>query len=134
MAVETMSPVELASLIKIDDPKVWKKLAQVAVKIKKRVYDNRIVTFAPLYLGNFCVNDCKYCGFRRSNTEVKREILSIDEVKKEIESLVGKIGHKRLIVVYGEHPKTDIDYIKETIRAIYSVKVKTRNGEGNIRR
>jgi 2-iminoacetate synthase len=109
-------------------------MQQAALSIKKKVYDNRIVTFAPLYLGNFCVNDCLYCGFRKSNKESKRRVLSHDEVRKEVEVLAGEIGHKRLIVVYGEHPNNDIDYMIDTIKAIYSVKVKTKNGFGSIRR
>jgi 2-iminoacetate synthase len=48
--------------------------------------------------------------------------------------LAGKIGHKRLIVVYGEHPKNDVDYVVKSLQTIYSVRVKTRNGHGSIRR
>ncbi|MBF0385178.1 MAG: [FeFe] hydrogenase H-cluster radical SAM maturase HydG [Candidatus Omnitrophica bacterium] len=133
-SIETLNPQEVASLIKTDEPSRWDEMADVASRIKKKVYDNRIVTFAPLYLGNLCVNDCQYCGFRHSNEAITREVLSVSEVKKEVTSLVGEIGHKRLIVVYGEHPKTDIDYITKTISAIYSVKVSTKNGMSNIRR
>ena len=92
------------------------------------------MTFAPLYLSNLCVNDCVYCGFRCSNTEESRRILSLDEVRREVEVLAGQIGHKRLIVVYGEHPKSGIDYIASTLRTIMDVKVKTRRGWGQIRR
>jgi 2-iminoacetate synthase len=87
------------------------------------------VTFAPLYLSNLCINSCLYCGFRRENTTEKRRQLTIEEVRAETEALVS-IGHKRLIVVYGEHPSSGIDYMAETIQTIYDVKV----GEGEIRR
>ena len=56
------------------------------------------------------------------------------EIRQEIEVLAGKIGHKRLIVVYGEHPKNDVDYIVESIKTMYDVKIPVRNGIGNIRR
>jgi len=134
LAIETLSPYETACLLNVEDTELLAEMEQVAGQIKKKVYGNRIVTFAPLYLGNLCVNDCSYCSFRRSNHDAKRHILSFNDIKNEIETLAGVIGHKRLIVVYGEHPKTDVDYIASTIEAIAGVKVKTKQGFGQIRR
>ena len=105
-----------------------------ALKIKLKVYDNRIVTFAPLYMGNYCVNNCAYCGFKYENITQKRRVLSTDEIRRETESLAGKIGHKRIVAVYGEHPLTGIDYIAGSMRTIYDVKVPLEKGFGNIRR
>ena len=118
----------------MSDRDILEEMKQTAAQVKKKVYDNRIVTFAPLYLGNLCVNDCVYCGFRRSNKAAARKKLSLQEVKSETEILAGQIGHKRLIVVYGEHPETNADYIASTIQIIYAVKIKTRKGWGQIRR
>jgi 2-iminoacetate synthase len=132
--IETLTLDEAACLINIKDRALLEMMQDAALQVKKKVYDNRIVTFAPLYLGNFCVNDCLYCGFRSSNKSAKRDVLNIDEIKKEIEVLAGEIGHKRLIVVYGEHPNNDIDYIIDSIKAIYSVKVKIRKSFSSIRR
>ncbi|MDO9464991.1 MAG: [FeFe] hydrogenase H-cluster radical SAM maturase HydG [bacterium] len=134
MAVETLTPEETAVLLNVDDKDTLEEMASTATKIKKKVYDNRIVTFAPLYLGNLCVNSCLYCGFRKENKDEKRRVLTLEEVKKETEVLAGKIGHKRLIVVYGEHPVANIDYMTSSIKQIYDVKVKTKNGYGSIRR
>jgi 2-iminoacetate synthase len=134
LAVQTLTPAETAALISVEDPQLIAEMEETAAKVKTKVYDNRIVTFAPLYLGNFCVNNCVYCGFRCSNKTIKRSKLTLEQVKAETEVLAGKIGHKRLIVVYGEHPQTDINYIAETIRTIYNVRVKTRKGTGQIRR
>ncbi|MGM0441022.1 MAG: [FeFe] hydrogenase H-cluster radical SAM maturase HydG [Elusimicrobiota bacterium] len=133
LALESLSPSQTAALINVNDPRLLEEMKEAALKIKKKVYDNRIVTFAPLYISNLCVNDCLYCAFRKSNREVKRRALSTKEVKKEVEKLAGEIGHKRLIVVYGEHPETDIEYMKKTIRAIYQVKTGPRS-TGEIRR
>ena len=134
LQIETLTPQETACLLNVSDRNLLEEMKQTAAQVKKKVYDNRIVTFAPLYLGNLCVNDCVYCGFRRSNTSTARRKLSLQEVKSETEVLAGQIGHKRLIVVYGEHPETDVDYMASTIQTIYDVKVKTRNGWGQIRR
>ncbi|MGB9781298.1 [FeFe] hydrogenase H-cluster radical SAM maturase HydG [Caldanaerobacter sp.] len=134
LEIETLEPDETAALLNVKDPELWQEIFDAAAKIKKKVYDNRIVTFAPLYCSNLCVNNCVYCGFRRENTVIKRRRLTLEEVRREAEVLAGEIGHKRLIAVYGEHPTTDAKYIADTIRTIYEVKVKTKNGYGQIRR
>lgn len=134
LAIETLTPEETACLIHVGDPELLAEMRQTAQAVKLKVYDNRIVTFAPLYLGNLCVNNCAYCGFRSSNHSEQRRVLNLDEVRREVEVLAGQIGHKRLIVVYGEHPATDVHYIASTLRTIADVKVKTRRGWGQIRR
>jgi 2-iminoacetate synthase len=135
LSVESLSSDETAVLLNVKDPEIWKEMEGVAGQIKRKVYDNRIVTFAPLYLSTSCVNNCQYCGLRSENKGIKRGILSIDQVQKEIEVLAGTIGHKRLIVVYGEHPDSDAEYMAKTLKAIYDVKVPTKTGGyGSIRR
>jgi 2-iminoacetate synthase len=134
LSVETLTPEETAILLNVEDKDIIEKMKETAAKVKLKVYDNRVVTFAPLYLNNLCVNNCLYCGFRCDNKHIQRRILSTNEIKKEVQILAGKIGHKRLIVVYGESPETDINYICNSIKTIYKVKPKTKNGFGQIRR
>ena len=57
-AVQTLDPDELATLIRVRDPELWAEMRAAAGEIKRSVYDNRIVTFAPLYIANRCVNNC----------------------------------------------------------------------------
>jgi len=134
LSINTLTPDETAALINVEDEDLIEEMKEVALQIKKKVYDNRIVTFAPLYLGDYCVNNCLYCGFRSDNQVIKRKVLSDEEILRETEELAGKIGHKRLILVYGEHPATDVEYIAKSLELVYSVKVKVRNGYGQIRR
>ena len=134
LAIETLTPDETACLLHVEDPALLAEMQRTAAAVKTKVYDNRIVTFAPLYVSNLCVNDCVYCGFRCSNTAESRRILSQEEIRREVEVLAGRIGHKRLIVVFGEHPKSGIDYMAATLRTIMDVKVPTRRGWGQIRR
>jgi len=134
LAIETLAPDECATLLQVEDPELLSEMEEAAAEVKLKVYDNRIVTFAPLYLSNYCVNDCAYCAFRCSNPEGVRTRLGRDEILAETRALAGEIGHKRLIVVYGEHPSSGVDYIASSMEDIYSVKVPTRNGYGSIRR
>ncbi len=120
---ETLEPAEVAQLMRVTDKDLFEEMRAAADRIKKKVYDNRIVMFAPLYVANLCVNGCKYCGFREGNALQRRRMLTMDEIGEEVEVLAGRIGHKRLIAVYGEHPKTSTEYIADSIRTIYSRQV-----------
>ncbi|KAF1084201.1 2-iminoacetate synthase [Sporotomaculum syntrophicum] len=124
-----LEPEDTAALLNCTDEDLWDEMYTAGLRIKEKVYGRRIVTFAPLYISNFCVNNCVYCGYRKSNEHIDRQQLNMDELRKEIKTLVNK-GHKRLIMVYGEHPCSDVDYIAETIKVAYSTKV----GNGEIRR
>lgn len=134
LQVETLEPEETAALLNVRDAALWEEIFDAAARIKRKVYDNRVVTFAPLYCSSLCVNNCIYCGFRGENKVIERRRLSLEEVRKETEMLAGRLGHKRLVVVFGEHPSSGAGYICEVMRGIYSVKVKTRRGSGAIRR
>ena len=133
--IESLTPDETAILLYVEDPELWQEMETAGGEIKRKVYDNRIVSFAPLYLSAKCINNCVYCGFRTQNDDMKRRVLSKDEIRKEIEVLAGKIGHKRLITVYGEHPESDVDYIVDSLKCIYDVEVVTPRGmKAGIRR
>jgi len=127
LSVQTLIPEETAILLNVKDPELINEMEAAAGAIKKKVYDNRIVTFAPLYVSTVCVNNCQYCGMRASNESLTRGVLTLDELRSEIEVLAGQIGHKRLIVVYGEHPKSGIDYMLSTIDTIYKTEVPVKN-------
>jgi 2-iminoacetate synthase len=105
------------------------EIRQGARDLKEKVYGNRIVLFAPLYIGNKCTNNCQYCGFRISNKDAVRKTLTDDEIIKEVEALEDN-GQKRLILVYGEHPDYSAGYIAHTVKLVYSIK----KGHGEIRR
>jgi len=129
LSIKRLNPEETAALLNVEDAELLKEMFDAAGKIKKKVYDNRIVTFAPLYLSNLCVNDCLYCSFRKNNSAQKRRQLTLKETEEETKALIST-GHKRIIVVYGEHPSSDINYMTDTINTIYSTKVR----HGGIRR
>jgi len=129
LAKEALSVEETAVLVTIEDPDMVEETFEAARKLKRDVYGNRIVLFAPLYIGNHCLNDCAYCGFRRSNPQALRRTLSEAEIRIQVEALESK-GHKRLILVFGEHPDYDADFIARCAQIAYETKV----GRGEIRR
>ncbi len=107
----------------------YKSFFKIAGEIKNSIYGNRVVVFAPLYVSNYCVNNCKYCGYKRDN-KFARKRLTREEIQNQVKVLE-RMGHKRLALEAGEDPvNCDIDYILEAIDAIYT----TENENGAIRR
>jgi 2-iminoacetate synthase len=124
-----LSMEETAVLINSVGTDLFDEIRQGAKELKDKVYGNRIVLFAPLYVGNKCTNNCQYCGFRVSNRDAIRKTLTDDELIKEVEALEDN-GQKRLILVYGEHPDYSPEYIAHSVKTVYGVK----KGHGEIRR
>ena len=129
MNKEPLKVDETAELLAVQSPELLEEIFEAARELKRRVYGNRIVIFAPLYIGNHCINDCKYCAFRRTLRTTVRKSLDNQEIIAQVEALEDA-GHKRLILVYGEHPNYTPEFIAESVRTVYSVK----KGHGEIRR
>ena len=118
---------ESAALLNINSPELLDKLFHTAKQVKEKIYGNRLVIFAPLYVTNLCVNNCLYCAFRKDNKELQRRTLTLDEIEQEARYLVLQ-GQKRILLVAGEHPKkANIEFIGSAIDRIYSVNLKGNN-------
>jgi 2-iminoacetate synthase len=125
-----LTPEETAILLQSSGTDVLHALFQAAREVKEKIYGKRLVFFAPLYISNYCINGCLYCGYRKESKKIKRRRLTQDEVRLEVTALE-EMGHKRLAVEAGEDPThCPIDYVIDTIKTIYSVKEKS----GSIRR
>lgn len=127
--LEGLAHIEVAKLLNVDDDELLNKIYDVAGEIKRKIYGKRVVIFAPLYISNYCVNNCSYCGYKCSNKFERRE-LTFDEIREEVK-ILEDLGHKRLALEVGEdNYNCPIEYILESIDTIYS----TENKNGNIRR
>lgn len=126
---ERLNLEDTAVLVNAKDPELVEEIKNGAKTLKEKVYGNRIVLFAPLYVGNYCTNNCEYCGFKVTNKDAVRQTLTDHQLIKEVEALEDN-GQKRLILVYGEHPKYSPEYIAHTVKTVYGVK----KGNGEIRR
>jgi len=124
-----LDPEDMAILIQNQDEETINEMYTLANNLKKEIYGDRIVFFAPLYISNQCVNNCRYCGFRQENEKVERRTLSMEEISKEVSIMIGE-GQKRTVLVYGESPESDIDFMCESIHRVYN----TKCGNGEIRR
>ncbi len=86
--------------------------------ITRQRFGKVIRLFAPLYLSNECVNNCKYCGFSRDNP-ILRVTLSIEEVRREAREIQAQ-GFRNILLVAGEHPKfVSNSYLVDCVRALH---------------
>ena len=121
---------QAAVLMECTDRDIVEQIFALAREIKQRIYGNRIVMFAPLYLSNHCINGCTYCPYHATNRTIARRKLTQEQIAAEVIALQD-MGHKRLALEAGEHPKlAPIEYILESIDTIYSI----RHRNGAIRR
>lgn len=121
---------EAIVLLECDQEDLNEEIYALAREIKEKFYGNRIVMFAPIYLSNYCVNNCTYCPFHYKNKTIPRKKLTQEEIKQEVIALQD-MGHKRLALETGEDPVNNpIEYILESIKTIYNIKHKN----GAIRR
>lgn len=112
-----------------ENSQLREKIFKMARKIKEAIYGRRIVMFTPLYVSNYCINGCKYCGYH-CGSKISRKKLTQEQIAEECRAIEA-IGHKRIAMEAGEDPKNcDIDYIVECMKTAYE----TKNGNGEIRR
>ena len=124
-----LSLEETAVLLRADKEEWIEKIFEGARRLKSKIYGDRVVLFAPLYIGNKCINDCTYCGFKASNEDAERNTLSEEQLRQQIRALESQ-GQKRSILVYGSHPDYDADFMADTVETVYD----TKEGKGEIRR
>ncbi|WP_411170217.1 [FeFe] hydrogenase H-cluster radical SAM maturase HydG [Clostridium sp. MB05] len=126
---EGLSYEDIAVLLQAENEDDLKEIYKLAGEIKDSIYGKRVVIFAPLYVSNYCVNNCVYCGYKKCNSFARRK-LTMEEVAEEVR-ILEKMGHKRLALELGEDPvNAPIEYVLECLDTIY----KTQNDNGEIRR
>jgi 2-iminoacetate synthase len=92
-------------------------MAQTARALTLQNFGRTMRLFAPLYLSNECINNCRYCGFSRDNP-ILRVTLTVDEVIAEARHLAQQ-GFRQILLVAGEHPKfVGRDYLADCVRAL----------------
>ena len=91
---------EAAVLLECDLEDEVEKMYKLAREIKQKIYGNRIVMFAPLYLSNYCINGCTYCPYHGKNKHIARKKLTQEEIRREVIALQD-MGHKRLALEAG---------------------------------
>jgi 2-iminoacetate synthase len=124
-----LTPYETAVLLQNNSNEITELMYEAAHEVKEKIYGKRLVFFAPLYISNYCINNCVYCGYRTDN-RINRRRLKPEEIEQEVVALEA-MGHKRIALETGEDPNNcPLDYVLDSMRKIYEVKEQM----GSIRR
>ena len=117
---QSLSLTDFAHLISPAAAGLLEQLGAKAHQVTQRRFGKVIRLFAPLYLSNECINNCKYCGFSRDNP-ILRVTLTPEQVREETQALL-KLGFRNILLVSGEHPKfVSGGYMAECISIVHSM-------------
>jgi 2-iminoacetate synthase len=115
---DNLSLADFADLISPAASELLEPLSRRSQQVTRQRFGKVIRLFAPLYLSNECVNNCKYCGFSRDNP-ILRVTLSVEEVLREARALMEQ-GFRNILLVSGEHPKfVSNGYLAECVRVLH---------------
>jgi len=113
-----LSLADFAQLISPAASELLEPLCRRSQALTRQRFGKVIRLFAPLYLSNECINNCKYCGFSRDNA-ILRVTLTVDDVRREAQALKEQ-GFRNLLLVAGEHPKfVSNDYLVACVCALH---------------
>ena len=88
------------------------EMAQLAHQLTLQRFGRTIRLYAPLYLSNYCINSCRYCGFNRENKS-ERKRLTIEQAVGEA-GVITSEGFRDILLVSGEDREfITIDYLVE---------------------
>ncbi len=119
LAREKLSLTDFAQLISPAAGELLETMGRRSQALTRQRFGKVIRLFAPLYLSNECINNCKYCGFSRDNP-ILRVTLSVDEVQREARALAAQ-GFRNVLLVAGEHPKfVSNGYLASCIAALHA--------------
>lgn len=115
---------DLAYLLGLTDKLDLKELKTAGYEIMKRYVGEKVYLRGLIEFSNYCVNDCFYCGIRKSNSEVTRFILSKEEI---IESAIWctEKGYGSVVLQSGE--RFDEDFVSFVEDCVYEIKDKTKS-------
>jgi 2-iminoacetate synthase len=92
-------------------------MARKAHNLTRQYFGRTIQLFIPLYISNFCANECVYCGFHRANN-ISRKKLSLAEIEDEAKAIAAT-GMRHLLLLTGEAPGvTPMDYLEDAVRLL----------------
>jgi 2-iminoacetate synthase len=114
---DRLTPIDFMTLLSPEAENHLEAMAQKAQRLTAQYFGRTILLYTPLYLSNFCANQCVYCGFA-SHTGSKRKQLTPEEVYAEGKA-IASTGLKHILLLTGDAPQiATVDYIAECINVL----------------
>lgn len=117
LAAEKLSPDDFLVLLSPAAAPSLEVMARKAHELTVQYFGRTIQLYIPLYISNYCANECVYCGFHRANT-IRRKKLSLAEIEAEAKTIAAT-GMRHILFLTGEAPSvTPIEYLEEAVRLL----------------
>jgi len=114
LARSDLQSEDFLALLSAKDAVSLEEMAQAAHRLTLRHFGRTVLLYTPLYLANYCVNRCVYCGFNAANN-IRRRKLTLLEVELEARA-IAETGLQHLLIVTGESRRhSSISYIKDCV-------------------
>jgi 2-iminoacetate synthase len=117
LSKDVLSPFDFLALVSEAAEPFLEVMARKAMELTAQHFGRAVLLFAPLYLADYCQNQCLYCGFSARN-RFPRHKLSRDEIEANGEALYQQ-GFRHILLLTGDSPvQTPVDYLEEAIEIL----------------
>lgn len=117
LAKTALQPQDFLALLSPQAAFRLEEMAQAGHRLTLQHFGRTIVLYTPLYLSNYCVNYCVYCGFNATN-DIPRRKLTLAEVELEAKA-IAKTGLQHLLILTGEsRQQSPVSYIKDCVTVL----------------
>jgi len=114
---EHPGPLEFLTLLSPTAAYLLESMACKAHRLTVQHFGRTVQLFIPLYISNYCKNECVYCGFNSAHP-IERSRLSLGEIEAEARA-IARTGMRPLLVLTGEARQiTPPDYLESAIRIL----------------
>ena len=114
---EKMSAQDFLVLLSPAAAEYLESIARKAHQLTVQYFGRTIQLFIPLYISNFCTNECVYCGFNRQH-DIERRTLTLEQIDREA-AAIAQTGLRHLLLLTGEaRSETPLDYLEQSVRLL----------------
>jgi 2-iminoacetate synthase len=114
---DKLSPHDFLVLLSPPAAEFLEPMAQKAHRLTVQYFGRTIQLFIPLYISNYCTNECIYCGFNRRHS-IERRKLSLAQIESEAKAIAAT-GMRHLLLLTGEaRSETPLAYLEQSIRLL----------------
>lgn len=114
---DSLNHLDFLALLSKKAQNYLEDMAYLARKKTIRHFGKTVQLYMPIYISNYCTNECVYCGFNKSN-HIKRKHLTEQEIEQEAIE-IAKTGVKHILLLTGEAEKlVNLEYIKSAVKIL----------------
>ncbi len=121
---DTLSREDIVQLLSVESQEDIELLRSKAYETMLENVGDKVYLRGLIEFSNYCVNDCYYCGIRRSNSNTERYRLTVEQVI-EAARLAAEFDYGSVVLQSGD--RRDEQFIEYVISCIKGIKDATRS-------